>query len=520
MANNTEKKFDLKAWLNTDRVKHGALSRVFIVVFLVAVILVNVIVGALSERFPSWTRFDLTSSNLNSLSAESLEVVKSVDEPTTIYLIGNEDEIRGDQIYYQYNVKYSQFLNLAQRYAEANANISYQIIDPNKNPSFISKYAADNLTTGDIMVESARRHKVLGPQDLFVITSSVSYDANYQPYYEYTYNSTADSAIANALYLTNLENVPLIAVATGHNELLTSVSSGSSASAISGFYALLEDNNYEVQEFNILTEEIPEGADVVLIPTPTTDYTKEELAKLDAYLAVQGDESRTVMVTFYPSQGKMPNLSSFLQEWGIIPGTDGDTVWETDSSKMYGNPAVIFAEYVANESIRMDTGAYDMMLMPFSVPVYLDDDASDYKSSYVLLQGSSSTYVAADGDTAGEQETDNTPIAVISQESWTVDNELRNASVLAIGNSMMFFSDYVNTTTFSNGDYLIDLFNYATDSSDLANGLVTTKIQTYALDVTASNATLTFLGVGVFTVGIPAVVLIAGLLVFLRRRHL
>ena len=26
--------------------------------------------------------------------------------------------------------------------------------------------------------------------------------------------------------------------------------------------------------------------------------------------------------------------------------------------------------------------------------------------------------------------------------------------MLAVGNSMMFFSDYVNTTTFSNGDYL------------------------------------------------------------------
>ncbi len=518
MAKNTEKKFDLKAWMNSDRVKHGAMARVFIVVFLVAVVLFNVIVGALSERFPSWTRFDLTSSNLNSLSAESMEVVKTVSEPTTIYLIGSEDDIRGDKIYYQYNVKYSQFLNLAQRYAEANGNISYQIIDPNKNPSFISKYAADSLTTGDIVVESARRHKVLGPQDLFAITSSVSYDANYQPYYEYTYNSTADSAIANALYLTNLENVPLIAVATGHNELLTSVSSSNSAAAISGFYALLEDRNYEVKEFNILTEEIPEGADIVLIPTPTTDYTKEELAKLDAYLGVHEHESRTVMITFYPTQGSMPNLTSFLQEWGIIPGTDGETVRETDSSKMYGDPAVIFAEYVANDSIRMDTGAYDMMLMPFSVPMYLDNDAVDYRSSYVLLQGSATSY-------AGKEEQANpevgaTPIAVISQESWTDDNELRNASVLAVGNSMMFFSDYVNTTTFSNGDYLIDLFNYATDSSDLATGLVTTKIQTYALDVTASNATLTFFGVGVFTIGIPAVVLVAGLLVFLRRRHL
>ncbi len=518
MAKNTEKKFDLKAWMNTDRFKHGAMARVFIVVFLVAVVLVNVIVGALSERFPSWTRFDLTSASLNSLSEESMAVVKTVDEPTTIYLIGSEDEIRGDMIYYQYNVKYSQFLNLAQRYAEANSNISYKIIDPNKNPSFISKYASENLTTGDILVESARRYKVLNPQDLFAITSTMAYDANYQPYYEYTYNSTADSAIANALYLTNLENVPLIAVATGHNEMLTSVSSSGGASPISGFYALLEDNNYEVTEFNILTEEIPEGADVVLIPTPTTDYTAEELAKLDAYLSVQDEEFRNVMVTFYPSQGALPNLTGFLQEWGIVPGTEGTVVWETDASKTYGSSSVLFAEYVANDSIRMDTGAYDLLLMPYCVPVYLDDDTADYKSSFVLLQGSATTY--ASNREEASPETGNTPIAVISQESWTKNNKLYNSSVIAIGNSMMFLNDYVNTSTFSNGDYLIDLFAYATDSSDLASGLVTTKIQTYALDVTASDATLSFFGIGVFTIGIPAVILVAGVVVFLRRRHL
>ena len=134
------------------------------------------------------------------------------------------------------------------------------------------------------------------------------------------------------------------------------------------------------------------------------------------------------------------------------------------------------------------------------------------------MQGSATTYASDKEET--NPETSNVPLVVISQESWTVNNELRNASVLAVGNSMMFFSDYVNNNTFSNGDYLIDLFNYATDSSDLSSGLMNTKIQTYALDVTASDATLTFFGIGVFTIGIPAVVLVAGLLVFLRRRHL
>lgn len=508
----------VKAWLHSDRVKHGAMSRVFIVVFLVAVILVNVIVGALSERFPSWTRFDLTSANLNSLSEASLEVVKNINEPTTIYMIGSEDEIKNDQIYYQYNVKYSQILNLVQRYAEANKNISYEIVDPNKNPSFISKYATENLTSGYVLVESSRRYKTLTPGDLFSISTNYSYDANYQPQYEYTYSSTADSAIANALYLTNLETVPLVAVATGHDELLTSVSSSSGSSPISGFYELLEDNNYEVKEFNILTEEIPENADVVLIPTPSTDYTADELTKLDAFLSEQGEKSHTVMVTFYPTQGELPNLTAFLEEWGILVGDAGTMVLETNTANQYGSSATIFAEYVANDGIRMDTGAYNNLLMPYSVPVTLDEETTDYRSTYVLVQGSETTY--ASNKEEANPETGATPIIVLSQDQWTVKNELYSANVIAIGNSLMFMSDYVNNSTFSNGTYLLDLFAFATDSSDLASGLTTTKIQTYALDVTASDAQLNFFGIGVFTIGIPAVVLLVGLVVFLRRRHL
>lgn len=84
----------------------------------------------------------------------------------------------------------------------------------------------------------------------------------------------------------------------------------------------------------------------------------------------------------------------------------------------------------------------------------------------------------------------------------------------------MFTSQLIGTSTFSNGDYLLDLFAFASDSSDLATGLSVNKIQTYAPDVTASDATLRFFGLGIFTIGIPAAVLVIGLVVFLRRRHL
>lgn len=511
----TSKSSGVKKWLGSERMKHGAVAKVFTVAFLLVLILCNVLVDVFADRFPSLTRFDLTSSNLNSLSEESLEVVKGIDEPTTIYMIGNEDDIKNDRIYQTYNVKYSQFLNLVQRYAEVNSNISYQIIDPDKNPSFISKYADESLSAGYILVESERRYKALTPSDLFMIQSVPDYTTQTMTY---NYFSTADSAIANALYLTNLDHVPVVAVATGHSEILTSVNSSTNTSALSSFYELLKDNNYDVKEFNILTDEIPEDASIVMIPTPTTDYTAEELDKLDAFLATEGTETHSLFVTFYPTQGSLPNLTGFLEEWGIVVGEPGTMVYEAYTTKQYGGASAIFGEYVENEAVRMDTGVYNNLLLPNSVPMGLSDDAHSYTERFVLAQGSATTY-ASDKEESNPQ-TENTPIIVMSQKQWTVDNDFYNANVIACGNSEMFTSQLINTSTFSNGDYLIDLFAFASDSSDLSSGLKVNQIQTYAPDVTASDATLRFFGLGIFTIGIPAAVLVIGLVVFLRRRHL
>lgn len=511
----TAKSSGIKKWLGSERMKHGAVAKVFTVAFLLVLILCNVLVGAISDRFPSFTRFDLTSSNLNSLSEESLEVVKGIDEPTTIYMIGNEEDIKNDRIYQAYNVKYSQILNLVQRYAETNSNISYQIIDPDKNPSFISKYADENLSSGYVLVESEKRYKTLLPTDLFTITSEADYETQTMVY---SYYSTADSAIANALYLTNLDHVPLVAVATGHSEILTSVNSTTNTSALSSFYDLLEDNNYEVKEFNILTDDIPEDASIVMIPTPTTDYTAEELEKLDAFLATEGEATHSLFVTFYPTQGELPNLTAFLEEWGILVGEPGTLVYETDTSKQYGGAAAIFGEYVANDAIQMDSGTYNNLLLPNSMPMSLSDDTHSYTERFVLAQGSATSY-ASDKEESNP-ETSTTPIIVMSQKQWSIGTDFYNANVIACGNSEMFTSQLINTSTFSNGSYLIDLFAFASDSSDLATGLNVNRIQTYAPDVTASDATLRFFGLGIFTIGIPAVVLVIGLVVFLRRRHL
>ena len=70
------------------------------------------------------------------------------------------------------------------------------------NPQFISDYADDSLTTGKVMVKTDKRHKTLAVTDLFSIQQDSSTG-------QYNYYSKVDGALANALYLVNLDTVPV-----------------------------------------------------------------------------------------------------------------------------------------------------------------------------------------------------------------------------------------------------------------------------------------------------------------------
>ena len=51
---------------------------------------------------------DMTAQGLNTLSDQAIEIAQSIDEDTTIYLIGSEDAYENNQIYSSYGLEYSQ----------------------------------------------------------------------------------------------------------------------------------------------------------------------------------------------------------------------------------------------------------------------------------------------------------------------------------------------------------------------------------------------------------------------------
>lgn len=504
---NNKKKSSFGKALRSNKFKRGGMATLMSVVFIAIVVVVNILVGALTDRFPSMN-MDLTAEKLNSLSDQALKIVKGVEQDTTIYLIGSEDAYRKNQnaYYSSYGLELGQVANLAEKLQEANSHISMEFIDPDTNPGFISEYPDESLNTGTVLVKTEKRYKVLSISDLFDVKSNSTTGA------PETY-SKVDSALASALEIANMDKVPLLTVATGHGELLTSDN-------LSSFENLMETQNFEVREIDLLTEEIPEETQILMLPTPTTDYAEEEILKLREYL---DDESRpeefSLLVTCHSTQGELPRLASFLEEWGIR--VEEGMVAETDTSRI----ALRNASYLLvnpTEEVLADN-EYSNLLTASSRPLTLLFDGNGDISTQALWTTSDTACVVTGEMTeedAQNPETGEQTVAAISAKYAKVDGNYLRRSVVVFGSSYVFTDTFLNTSAFGNRNYISDLMKYCTATDGSAVTVFTQQVQTNTLDISASAGTLNLLGLGVFTIGLPVLILVTGLIIFLKRRHL
>lgn len=497
---------NIKKVLKSRQFKRGGMATVFTAVFVVVVILINVVVSLLSERFPSMN-IDLTANQVNTLSDAALEVAKEVEEETTIYILATDDWL--DYANGQ-GVPYSSLVSLSDKLAEANSKIKVEQIDLEKNPTFVNKYAEEDLTNGYVVVETEKRYRVLTISDMFPTES------NSQTGQSTNYNDV-DSALATAIKQVNLAEVPVVSIATGHNEYLTE--------AFDSLTSFFNENAFDVQQFNILTEEIPENTQILFLATPTTDYTEDELKKLDTYLSdKENGKSRTLLVSAMPGQANLPNLMGFLEEWGISYDPTS-VILESDTSRTFGNSALYLSD--TNTEDKIPDGDYPLLVTPYSVPVTRLFDANNSVVTYSLASTSEGSYlqkatkkVDSDEDASETAEKKSYDTAVIARKSLDSSGMGAYANVIVLGSTYMLDPSTLTTSTFSNGTYFADLAKYATDTTDTNNTVYSPRVEAGTKDMTATTNVINFLGLGVFTITIPVVILLVGLVVYIKRRHL
>ena len=274
------------------RLRYGATATALTAVVVAAVVLLNVLVTALENRFP--LTLDLTADEVFTLSEDTLKIVEDIEDEVQVIVFQDESYYSTPAFNDEVNTVVRQFYEaMRQCHSATNGRITTQYINYADNPTLVKPYAQYEVDENSILFLSGNRSGVIAMTDLF------AYDQ--QTYYYYgeidVTESLVDRAIAsNLLKVTG--NLAPVVMLTGHDE---------NSATVSNIKAVLANNAYEVEECDLTRSEvINEDAITLVIPAPATDYSAEEIAVINAWLQQKGEYSRH-LVLFTDYAADCPN---------------------------------------------------------------------------------------------------------------------------------------------------------------------------------------------------------------------
>jgi len=268
----------------------------------IIVIAIAVLVVLMVDKIPStYTKLDISDSKMFTLSQQTKDIVKSVDQEVDIYYIceaGKED---------------SYVETLLDRYAAMNDKIKVIKKDPVVYPSFTSKYTSDTLSNNSLIVVCGDKSNVVNYNDIFV--------TDYSNYYTTGTPDTSfdgERQLTSAIDYVTSDDLPKVYTLTGHGE----------KSLSSSFSNAISKENIDVEDLSLLSKEkVPEDAQCLMIISPSSDISSDEKDMILSYLKNGGN--LLLFTDYTDTEANMENLEALMSEYGVqkVDGVilEGDT---------------------------------------------------------------------------------------------------------------------------------------------------------------------------------------------------
>ncbi len=484
--NNTEKKGSLSTTFKSRTFRVGGYSVIATVIVLIIAIVINVLVGALPTR---WTQLDATSTQLFSFSDQTKTVLASLEDDVSLYWIvrtGGEDD-------------YMQ--TLLDRYSSLSSHVSYQKIDPDVYPTFLTNYGeVDSPNDNSVLVVCGDYYRYIDYYSIYV------YD--YMTYYysgELDVDFDGESQLTSAISYVTSGYMPKLYTLTGHGE----------ATLSDTFSAAVENQNFQTEDLSLLTEEsVPDDADVVLIYEPSSDISSEEETTLLDYLQIGGN---LIVITDPIVDGEMTNLQDLMAQYGVT-AVDGIVIEGNANYYLYGYPYYLLPDLTAHTVTDplIDDGYY--VLLPLAQGLAVSDDLPDGVSVTQLLTTTSSSYSKIDGynlTTMDKEDGDiDGPFALGVAITDTIDDDT-SSNIMWVTSSYLLDDTASSMVSGGNEDLFLNALSWMTDQDDSVSIHSKSLTTEYLTISSGAGVWLDILAIGL----IPAIVLAIGIVIFVRRRH-
>ncbi len=500
-------------------IKRGSISVIYTIVFIALVIAFNLVISSIAGSID--LNVDLTAEGFISIGEVSRNVLNGLkndgDLEATVYLLADRDQYDNSSTTINGLNPLALIRDLCEEYEdEYRGNIKVEYKNLNLDPEWASEYnelTNTTLTSNHVIIEGKHHARVVTLDSFFVVDSESGTYVGFN----------GELRLTTALLQSCISEPQVVTFTTGHGEP-AQMKDGRVVTALAD---MLAKAGFEIMVTDLSSADIDERTKILIVNDPTTDFTDSEIEKLMDYT----DTFNSLIVLVDDSTPELPNLSDYLgEEWGL-----GYKAYHqiTSDTNFNNNPLSLSAQYIYDaENAQNSAGATIVgslvsknikTIMPNSVELFSKSISTrdDYTVETLLTsaEGSKSTYTKGD-----ESATGTFPIMLLSADAEYVDLDDENSTnqvmkyqyVMLAGSTAFAETGSLDSAQFGNGTLML-------------SAIRTMGVERYSLDIdykTINDVALsietpvaTRIAIIICAV-LPSLIVIAGLVVFVRRRHL
>ncbi len=518
-----------KKFINKAKMRYGTYALAISAIVIAAAVAVNVLFGVLAKRVN--LDLDISLKGENTLTQENIDFLKTIDIPVTLTVCSSRemyvsylDAYIGSSFgvsesgadYYEQTLR---FLDLYDVYSD-NITVKYIDLQDPSAAEVISDYSNYGLKYGDIIVSATHtvngeenvRDTVVAYDDLYHLTSDP-----YSQYYGYAsyviggnYFERAVSGAINKVIATETVKVGVF-------------ETHCTPSATEYFTGMLTLNNYELEGISdSIISEISDEYSMLIISSPTEDFTVSELEAIDTWLYNNGERGRGVLFFANISSPELPNLYAYLEEWGIA--VERGVMFDTNSqTRLPSDPKTMLykATTDSNEIVDAVKGSTTTYILGTAVPISTTFETDRNRDTYVPITTYSETVAAAPLDSSVSWEPSDSDTleqragVIVSCEEEYINSESKRSYVVAFASDSFVSQSIVEYYSSADNIYAaINTANLVTGVEDSGFTFAMKELESETYTVTESAAKAMRV---IFQWVIPVLLIVCGIFVFVRR---
>ena len=467
--------------------------------FLLVVIIIGLFIGiSLWMKKLDITPIDLTEDKLYTLTDESKEKVKDINQDVNIYFVGYTDS--------------DSTIDLAKEYTKVNEKIKVDSVTTESRPDLAQKYGIETSSEG-IIVESGERYKVLSSSDLYTYDSSTGESQN-----------VAEEKLTAAIRSVTVDKLPKVYFLNGYSSFTLS-------SGMQYLNMYLQNEVNEVTTLDVLsTGKVPDDCSVLVIASPEKDFDDIATNAITDYINKGGNI--LWLNAAMAKQVDLPNVNKVLALYGIKPFEVG-IIRETDSSKMVADsPDLILPEIqYADATSKLYNAEGVIFINATKINVGTDDELKTLNVTKTdLVKTSENAYFRTNfQNTANDPQSDETKGEYLlgAQFDKTITEANEEAGTQAVKSKLIiygenyFVSDYQLTQSTqtpmvayrNNKDLVLNSIAYLSNREEDITVRKSTGSVTYTSTEQENRIILAIITF------VPITIIVVGIIVWAKRRR-